>query len=83
MREVQEVRKEVRVLYVPKDISWDEQYNRAVKLLKLGYTVELHEHSFNESCPVDTPNGRTVRCGELTEQEGAVKLVLASEHSET
>lgn len=50
-----------RVLFVPPGIvSWDSQTQHGVKLLKMGYTVQVHDHSYA------TPCGVTDRCGQLT-----------------
>jgi hypothetical protein len=70
-------------LFVPNGISWEAQFDRGVVLTKQGLSVEIHEHSFSETCPgSDTPNGAVVRCGELHEVDGAVTLVPASATSE-
>lgn len=63
------------VLYVPKGISWDAQYDRAVKLVKSDCSVWLHSHGTDGSC---TPNGATKGCGQLTLTEDGYILVSDS-----
>jgi hypothetical protein len=70
---------ETRVLFIPNGISWESQFDHGVKLFNQGYTVWIHEHSANDDCPsLSGPNGRIARCGQLTDQDGTVRLEPAS-----
>jgi hypothetical protein len=74
-----EDRKELqRLLFVPKGISWETQFEHGVRLVLRGYTVWLHEHAYQDDCGQPAPGsheGRISRCGQLTKQDNGVILV--------
>jgi hypothetical protein len=69
----------LRVLYVPPGISWDTMWEHGVKLFKSGHKVQIHEHRWQERCPVLDTDGSVKRCGQLTDDGDGPRLVLASQ----
>lgn len=55
---------EERTLYVGPKISWEAQWEHAVRLFKNGCSVWIHDHSADGRCRSD---GAHCRCGRLTQ----------------
>jgi|1185.fasta_scaffold74476_2 hypothetical protein len=64
-----------RTLYVGDHVSWDAQWDHAVKLFNEGNTVEIHHHGAEDRCRLD---GASSRCGQLTQGTKGPTLDLLS-----
>jgi hypothetical protein len=64
-----------RTLYVGDHVSWDAQWDHALKLFSEGNSVEIHDHGVGDRCRL---NGARSRCGRLTEGTDGATLELLS-----
>lgn len=68
---------DTRVLFAPPGIvSYETMREHGLRLIKLGYTVWIHEHKVLQGCV--TPDGAVGRCGRLTVVEDRATLVPSS-----
>jgi len=66
-----------KVLYVGEGVSWDTEWNHAVDLYRLDYSVWIHDHAEDARCRLD---GARCKCGRLTGTTDAPRLDLVTRH---